>query len=130
MARRQRECYLCGESYKYCPTCSQDRTKPSWMTEFHSESCKDIFDICTRYNLGMMSKIEAQEALSTCDLTNKTNFKSYVQHDLEVIFEEEPIIANVVAKIEKVTEDEVVVDVATVSTKEKKSHEVITIENE
>ena len=90
MARRQRECYLCGESYEYCPTCSQDKAKPAWMADFHSESCMKIFDICTRYNMGMMSKTESQEALNSCDLTNKANFKSYVQHDLEVIFEEEP----------------------------------------
>jgi hypothetical protein len=64
--------------------------KPTWMSEFHSESCKNIFDICTRFNMGMMSKSEAQEALNTCDLTNKANFKSYVQRDLEVIFAEEP----------------------------------------
>lgn len=86
MARRERNCYLCGQEYQYCSTCYQDRLKPAWMSEFHSESCKNIFDICTRFNLGMMSKEEAQEALNTCDLSNKENFKSYVQHDLEVIF--------------------------------------------
>lgn len=90
MGRRTRECYLCGESYKYCSTCSQDRTKPAWMALFHNESCKNIFDICTRFNMGMMSKVEAQEALNACDLSNKENFKSYVQRDLEVIFAEEP----------------------------------------
>ena len=90
MGRRTRTCYLCGETYKYCPTCSQDRTKPSWMAEFHSENCKTIFDICTRFNMQMMSKEEAQDALNVCDLTNKANFKSYVQHDLDVIFAEEP----------------------------------------
>ena len=86
MAKRDRKCYLCGEKYKYCPTCSQDRMKPTWMSEFHSESCKDIFDICTRYNMGLMSKAEAKEALSNCDLSNKGNFKSYVQTDLDNIF--------------------------------------------
>lgn len=90
MARRQRECYLCGESYQYCPTCSQDRNKPTWMAEFHSEDCMKIFDICTRYNMKLMSKAESQEALNSCDLTNKSNFKSYVQQDLEIIFAEEP----------------------------------------
>ena len=89
MAKRDRKCYLCGESYKYCPTCSQDRVKPAWMAEFHSEDCVRIFDICTRFNMQQMSKAEAQDALSTCDLTNKANFKSYVQRDLEVIFAEE-----------------------------------------
>ena len=84
--RKARKCYLCGEKYSYCPTCSQDRVKPAWMSEFHSESCMRIFDICTRYNMGLMSQVEAQEALATCDLSNKENFKSYVQHDLENIF--------------------------------------------
>ena len=86
MGRRQRTCYLCGTEYEYCPTCTQDKMKPAWMTEFHSESCKNIFDICTRFNLGLMSKEEAQKALAECDLSNKENFKSYVQHDLENIF--------------------------------------------
>ena len=90
MGRRNRECYLCGQGYLYCPTCSQDRTKPSWMSEFHKESCKNIFDICTRFNMGMMSKIEAQEALKSCDLSNRENFKPFVKRDLDVIFAEEP----------------------------------------
>lgn len=90
MARRQRECYLCGAKYNYCPTCTQDQYKPAWMATFHSESCKNIFEICTRYNMNLMTKEEAQEALASCDLTNKDNFKSYVICDLENIFAEEP----------------------------------------
>ena len=90
MGKRNRKCYLCGESYLYCPTCSQDRMKPSWMVEFHSEDCKNIFDACTRYNMGIISKEEAQEIIISCDLSNQDNFKSYVKHDLEVIFAEEP----------------------------------------
>lgn len=86
MAKRSRTCYLCGESYKYCSTCSQDRMKPAWMDLFHSESCKNIFDICTRFNMNLMSKAEAQEQLNACDLSNRDNFKSYVQCDLENIF--------------------------------------------
>ena len=87
--RKTRECYLCGESYKYCPTCSNYRMKPTWMSEFHEENCKNIFDICTRYNLQMMSKAEAQAALKECDLSNKENFKDYVQYDIANIFAED-----------------------------------------
>ena len=89
MSRRNRECYLCGETYKYCPTCSQDKIKPTWMTEFHDENCKNIFDVCTRFNMNLISKTEAQDALNKCDLSNKENFKSYVQEDLKNIFTEE-----------------------------------------
>lgn len=85
-----RKCYLCGETYRYCPTCSNDRMKPAYMAEFHSENCKNIFDTCTRFNMGIMSKTEAQDALKSCDLSNKESFKSYVIRDLEVIFAEEP----------------------------------------
>ena len=89
MASRNKTCYLCGTRYQYCSTCYQDRMKPSWMNEFHSESCKDIFDICTRFNMDMITKEQAQKELTKCDLSNKENFKSYVQKDLEVIFEYE-----------------------------------------
>ena len=86
MAARTRSCYLCGEKYNYCSTCSQDRFKPAWMADFHSESCKNIFQICTDFNLGIKTQSEAKAALEQCDLSNKENFKSYVQCDLENIF--------------------------------------------
>ena len=89
MGRRTRECLLCGTRYEYCPTCSQDKMKPSWMTEFHNENCKNIFDICTRFNMELMNKEEAQKALSTCDLSNKESFKACVQRDFKNIFAEE-----------------------------------------
>lgn len=89
MGRRTRECYLCGTKYEYCPTCSQDRMKPAWMTEFHNENCKNIFDICTRFNMELMSKEQAQEALIECDLSNQENFKSYVIRDINNIFAED-----------------------------------------
>ena len=91
MGRKNRECYLCGQDYKYCPTCSQDRMKPAWMAEFHDENCKNIFDICTRFNMGLISKSEAQDELMACNLSNQENFKSYVQHDIENILFEEPV---------------------------------------
>lgn len=88
--RKVRECYLCGEKYNYCPNCSNDRIKPTWMSEFHSEDCKSIFDICTRFNMQLLTKEDAKAALEKCDLSNKATFKSYVQRDLENIFAEEP----------------------------------------
>ena len=127
MGRRTRECYLCGQNYQYCPTCTQDRTKPSWMSEFHSESCKNIFDICTRFNMGTISKEDAQRELNSCDLTNKSNFKSYVQRDLDAIFYEEPIVAEVEAKIEEV---EMIVDLKPRKPAKKSIHEVVTQDNE
>ena len=90
MGRRTRECLLCGEKYNYCPTCTQDKTKPAWMAEFHDDNCKSIFDICTRFNMQLFTKEEAKAAIEKCDLSNKANFKDYVQRDLANIFAEEP----------------------------------------
>lgn len=125
MGMRNRECYLCGEKYLYCPTCSQDKTKPAWMSEFHSEDCKNIFDICTRFNMKLMTKMEAQEALKACDISKKENFKSYVQHDLDVIFEEEPIIVTVETEIKEASQDKTVIETSVKGSKKKQRHEVV-----
>lgn len=90
MGRRTRECYLCGKKYEYCPTCSQDKMKPSWMAEFHEHNCKSIFEICTKYNMQLMTKEEAKAALEQCDLSKKDSFKDYVQRDIVAIFTDEP----------------------------------------
>ena len=125
MGRRNRECYLCGKDYQYCSTCSQDKMKPAYMSEFHSENCKNIFDICTRFNMQLMSKTEAQDALNACDLTNKANFKSYVQRDLENIFAEDPIVVALDAEIKEIRKDKAVVETFIHDSNNKKSHEVV-----
>ncbi len=131
MGRRTRECYLCAQGYNYCPTCSQDKMKPTWMAEFHDENCKSIFDICTRFNMQLISKDEAKAALEKCDLSNKANFKSYVKRDLENIFAEDNITVSVEAEIKEVTADEVVVEVEPVlrNKAKNKAHEVVKKEN-
>lgn len=127
MGRRTRECYLCGVKYEYCPTCSQDKNKPSWMAEFHSESCKSIFDICTRFNMKLLTKEDAKAALEKCDLSNKESFKDYVQRDLANIFAEDKITVKVDAEIKEITKDEVIVEVTPVirNKAKSKSHEVV-----
>lgn len=125
MGRRNRECYLCGQDYQYCPTCSQDKVKPAYMSEFHSENCKNIFDICTRFNMNLMSKTEAQEALIACDLSNKANFKSYIQRDLDVIFTEDPVVVTLDAEIKEISKHKAVVETSIHGSNKKKSHEVV-----
>lgn len=127
MGRRNRECYLCGEKYEYCSSCSQDKMRPAWMAEFHNEDCKNIFDICTRFNMGLLTKEEAKVAIEKCDLSNRANFKSYVKRDLDNILIEDKIAIPVVAEIEEATKDEVVVEAAPVvrNRAKNKTHEVV-----
>ena len=89
MGKRTRQCIMCGTKYEYCPTCSQDKYKPTWMIEFHEENCMKIWDICTRFNMELMSKEEAKEALLKCDLSKKETFVDFVQNDIaKILFEE------------------------------------------
>ena len=110
MSRKNRKCLCCNVDYHYCPTCSQDRMKPSWMAEFHSENCKNIWDIATRFNMQLLTKEEAMAAMEKCDLSNKDNFKDCVKRDLENIFEKDEKPAS--------------------KAKKAKSHEVVKQENE
>lgn len=107
MAKRAKECYLCGEKYTYCSNCN--KKDPAWMAEFHEENCKNIFDICTRFNMGMMDKEEAQAALKECDLSNKINFKFFVKNDLAKIFAEDKKVKAVKKEPVKEASHEVVI---------------------
>ena len=88
MAKKNRKCSTCGIKYSYCPNC--DRNAPSWMAGFHAENCKNIFQLCTQYNVGLLTKEQAQEALNACDLSNKENFAECIKRDFNNIFAEEP----------------------------------------
>lgn len=105
MAKKNRECLTCGEKYSYCPNCN--RKDPSWKSEFHTENCKNIFQICTQYNVGLLTKEEAQEVLNACDLSNKENFKPCIQQDFASIFAEEPKKRNKKAEAPIMAEAEV-----------------------
>lgn len=84
MAKKNRECLTCGEKYSYCSRCN--KKDPAWKSEFHSENCKNIFQICVQFNAGSMTKEAAKEALEACDLSNKENFKPCIQRDFANIF--------------------------------------------
>jgi hypothetical protein len=90
------------------------------MAEFHDENCKNIFDICTRFNMKLMDKSEAEKALLACDLSNKEGFKDYVQRDLANIFAEDPKPVQ-----EKVTKPAAAKTAAPAATKTAKTHEVV-----
>ena len=85
---KYRKCYLCGERYEYCPTCWDDRNEPAWKVTFHTEDCKVIFQTCVDYNMGLISKEEAQLTLNNCDLSKKKDFREDVQDTIDIIMAE------------------------------------------
>lgn len=138
MARRNRKCLSCGTKYSYCPTCSVDKAKPTWMTEFCNEVCKELFDTATRYNIKMLTKPEAKEIIEKLELKDRSEYVDFIQKDLENILGEEkvieePIIEETVLPI--IEEPAIVEEIAPISYKKnkknkQKSHEVVKKEYE
>jgi hypothetical protein len=131
MARRDRQCLCCGTKYSYCPTCGPDKLKPTWMTEFCSESCKELFETATKYNLKKLTKDEAKNIVEKLELKEKSAYVDCVQKDLENILAEEAIV-NEIAPIVK-EEPVIIKELAPivekkpefVPKKKQKSHEVV-----
>ena len=92
MARRDRQCMCCQSKYKYCPTCGQDKTKPSWMTQFCSESCKELWKTATQFNMKLIEKSEAKEIIENLELRERTAYVQCVQRDLRNILGEDSIV--------------------------------------
>lgn len=69
MAKLNRKCIICGTRYSYCPHCSEDANKPTWMAIFCGENCKDIYTTLDDFRDGRMSKEDAQVVLNGLDLS-------------------------------------------------------------
>ena len=119
MARRDRKCLCCGTEYKYCYTCGIDRLKPTWMTEFCSEVCKELFETATKYNLQKLTKAEAKEIIEKLELKERSEYVECVQKDLEVIMAPEMVEEKPVVETAPILEEMVS------PKKNQKSHEVV-----
>ncbi len=76
-----RKCVICGKTYSFCNTgCAEDKDKPSWMTVFHDDNCREIYYTCANYEVGHYgTKDQAKKKLKKLDLTNKESFNPVVQ---------------------------------------------------
>ena len=91
MAVKNRKCLCDGVKYSYCPDCNgADRLAPTWKAEFCSETCMTLWNTCTRYNLGKLTKPEAKSIISALTLKPTEQYASCVQRDLGIILKEEP----------------------------------------
>lgn len=91
MANLNRTCCLCGTKYSYCPSCTTDRNKPSWMTVFCSENCRNIYNTTTKYGMKKISAVEAKKDLDVCGLSNKEQFNAHAKKMLDEIYAESSV---------------------------------------
>lgn len=67
MKKTNRICLTCGKAYSYCPNCTEDELKPTWMALYDTENCREIFNTLTEYNAGLITAKVADERISKCD---------------------------------------------------------------
>lgn len=72
MARHTKQCFCCGNEYSYCPTCFEDRLKPSWYSMFDSESCKELNAILSAHTCGKMDDKTAKEQIEKLNIDLST----------------------------------------------------------
>ena len=84
MAKKNRTCFTCGEKYYYCPSCA-DEFRPTWMVMFDCEECKSIFQICSSYFTGSISKEDARDVLEKIGLKEFDSYEESVAKELKEI---------------------------------------------
>lgn len=108
-----RTCIVCGKEYRYCKSCTKHAKKETWHVLYDSKNCKNISQILTDYDLNRISKEEAKDALSKCDLSIK--LQEYYNNILNVVMakpkritrpkvevEEQPVAVEEQSAIEKI----------------------------
>ena len=68
MNKFNRKCIVCGREYSYCPDCSKDKDKPTWMNSYDTENCHTIFETLVSYNFKHITATQAKEIFDGCDL--------------------------------------------------------------
>ena len=115
MARNNnRKCICCSTEYRYCNTCSEDRTKPVWYTIYHNENCKDIFNTASDYLAGAITKEEARQKFDTCDLSYKNKLHNKIVEAINAVYgakvETKNVVETVAENKEEVVEDKTSVE--------------------
>lgn len=90
MAHLNKKCLCDNTKYSYCPDCSRaDALKPTWYSEFCSESCMTLWTTLTKFGMNTLSKSEAKEIISSLDLKPIDVYVACVQRDYAKVMAEE-----------------------------------------
>ena len=97
--KNNRKCICCSTEYRYCNSCSEDRTKPVWYTIYHNENCKNIFNTASDYLAGAITKEEARQKFDACDLSYKNKLHNKIVEAINAVYGEKVEAQNVVETV-------------------------------
>lgn len=87
----RRICNICQTKYDYCPHCSSDKNKPTWMFIFHNDNCFQIFDTLQKHSTKEYSDEKAIDLLEKCDLSALTNATETIKKQAKDILDKKEI---------------------------------------
>lgn len=80
---KERKCLCCGKAYEYCPNCG--KSSEPWKIDFDSESCRDLFNVISGYNMGISNKENVNFVIDKYSITDYTIYKDSIRNKLESI---------------------------------------------
>lgn len=117
---KTRKCIACEREYKYCNNCREYASYPTWMAEFDTEACRDIFDVMSGYNMGILNEDKVKEVVDKHNITDFSIFKESIRTKLEDMFK--PVVEEKIVVEEPVVEDKVEVVEEEVKTEEQPTY--------
>lgn len=101
-----RECICCSKSYRYCGNCGEFAQYPSWMAEFDSEVCHEVFNVISGYNMGVMTKDDIKKVIDKFNIRDFSVFKDSISSKLNKLFPIEPVEekSEIVIEVEEIAE--------------------------
>ena len=101
---KERECKCCLKKYIFCPSCSSAKNEPEWRSEFDEESCREIFNAVSGYNIGVFTAQGVVEVLRKYNITDTSKYKKSIKNKLDEVIEIVESEEKAESKIEAKTE--------------------------
>jgi len=79
---KKRKCLTCEHEYEYCPKCGNSKDYPAWKTEFCEESCKEIFNAVSGYNMNLITADDVKKVLKKYNITDFNKYKKSIKDKL------------------------------------------------
>lgn len=98
---KTRICISCQNSYSYCPNCGEYAKYPKWMTEFDTETCKELFNAISGYNMGIITKDAVKQVVDKYEIKDFSVYKESITNKLNELFSEPVVeVANEISEEE------------------------------
>lgn len=97
MTTKDKECLVCGKTYKYCGHCNKNGIVDTWRNTYCSKECREIFKTCSNYEGNLISIEDAYNKLIELNV-DVNKMKKSVRESVNKIMEYKPISKEIVTE--------------------------------